>query len=572
MRRLGIILGIILLVLLAGRARADDCDIDCQLNKLTQAREQSEAATRPLEAELSRLRAQLANILAGIDKAKADLRSLEISIAEREKEFGQNYVLLAEGAMSYYKILRSGSSSLSLFANGSAGGMMRDLFYRQSVTDKYKNVIEDISRELLALEADKKKAQEDKVKLDVLQAKADKEAKFFEGEISGAKAYQAKLSEQIASLLAAKFASMPVPLLAYTSLSGCSSDIGKSPNFDGPRFGFFSFGVPNRTGMNQYGAKGRAEAGATGYEEILKAYYDNFEIKDYGTDFNIIVNGKNEYGQTFDNESMKIEEYLKHLYEMPTSWDMKALQAQAIAARSYALARTNKGQNSIPPNQSGQVVKKEENDDRWKEAVKSTEGKVMENGGKPISAWYSSTHGGFVLKSGEVGWNDTPWTKHAVDASSADNLNDLLNSAYDKNSPWFYCDWGYRKEYNNTAWLKMEEVVDIVNAYILWEKDNSLIVHLSQTDKSTSDTWSADKVRQELGGSAISSINSIEMLWDGSGISKTMRVNGRDFNAQKFKNLFNIRAPGNIQIKPTCQPDSSLNCSMMYGLYNIVRE
>ena len=148
---------------------------------------------------------------------------------------------------------------------------------------------------------------------------------------------------------------MPVPLLAYTSLGGCSSDIGKSPGFS-PRFGFFSLGVPNKTGMNQYGAKGRAEAGQS-YEQILQAYY-NFDLADMGTGFNIIVNGKNEYGQEFNNESMNIEEYLKHLYEMPASWDMKALQAQAIAARSYALARTNKGQSSIPPNQSGQVVKK----------------------------------------------------------------------------------------------------------------------------------------------------------------------------------------------------------------------
>ena len=131
---------------------------------------------------------------------------------------------------------------------------------------------------------------------------------------------------------------------------------------------------------------------------------------------------------------------------------------------------------------------------------------------------------------------------------------------------------GATGEYNNTAWLKMEEVVDIVNAYMLWEKDNSLIIHLSQTDKSTAETWSAEKVRQELGSGAIGSINSIEVLWDGSGISKTIRINGKDFNAQKFKNLFNIRAPGNIQIKPSCQPDSALNCSHMYGLYNIVRE
>ena len=199
----------------------------------------------------------------------------------------------------------------------------------------------------------------------------------------------------------------------------------------------------------------------------------------------------------------------------------------------------------------------------------------MVSGGNPISAWYSSTHGGFVLKSGEIGWNDTAWTKHAVDAVSASSLNELLNSAYDKGSPWFYCDWGYRGSYNNTAWLKMEEVVDIVNAYLLWELDNNTIVHLSQTDKDVPDVWSAEKVRQKISsrnGSPISSISSISIDWDGSGISKTIRVNGKSLNAQKFKNMFNLRAPANIQIKPTCQPDSALNCSKMYALYDVVRE
>ncbi len=554
------------------QAWADDCDINCQLEELRRAREQSINATKPLESELKRLKQRLNSIIAGLNKAKDDLRALEASIAQREEAFSVQYALLSERVLSYYKASRAPSTFLVLFTSGPSGNLARDLFYRGVAVDRDKDLIAQISQDLIQLETDKKKVEADRVRLADLQAKVDKEAKFFEGEISGAKAYQAKLSEQISSLLAQKFASMPVPLLAYTSLGGCSSDIGKSSNFSGPKFGFFSLGVPNRTGMNQYGAKGRAEAGQD-YEQILKAYYDNFQIVDMGTGFNITVNGTNEYGQAFSNESMNIEEYLKHLYEMPTGWDMKALQAQAIAARSYALARTNKGQSSIPPDQSGQVVKKEINDGRWQEAVNSTSGKVMVSGGNPINAWYSSTHGGFVLKSGEIGWNDSAWTKHAVDAVSAGSLNDLLNSAYDKASPWFYCNWGYRPEYNKTAWLKEEEVVDIVNAYLLWDKDNNNIVHLSQTDKPIPDTWSAEKVRQELGGNAINAIiGSIEMLWDGSGISRTIRVNGKNLDAQKFKNLFNIRAPANIQIKPTCQPDSSLNCSKMYGLYNVVRE
>ena len=326
--------------------------------------------------------------------------------------------------------------------------------------------------------------------------------------------------------------------------------------------------------MNQYGAKGRAEAGQN-YEQILNAYYQNVQIVDYGTGFTITVNGTNEYGQTFNNKSMNIEEYLKHLYEMPTDWSMEALKAQAIAARSYALYITNNGTSSVFPSQRNQVVKKEINDGRWQEAVSSTTGKVMVYGGSPIGAWYSSTHGGFVLSSGEIGWSDKPWTKHAVDAVSATSIGDLKNSAYDKGSPWFYCDWGYRSEYNNTAWLKEEEVLSVVNAYVLWSLDSNTIVHLSQTDKNIADVWSSDKVKEEItrrGGTPYTSIGSISVDWDGSGISRTIRVNGTAFDAQKFKNMFNLRAPANIQIKPTCNPDPNLNCSKMYGLYDVIKE
>ena len=61
---------------------------------------------------------------------------------------------------------------------------------------------------------------------------------------------------------------------------------------------------------------------------------------------------------------MNIEEYLKHLYEMPTSWPDAALQAQVMAARSYAL-RVNSEKGWLYPSQKDQVIKKELNNDRF---------------------------------------------------------------------------------------------------------------------------------------------------------------------------------------------------------------
>jgi len=527
--------------------------------------------------DLADLRTQLSTISKKITNIQTQLKKFESEIKEREEELAYTKKIFEEKTVNQYKSLRLYDPILPFLSSDNASTAFRELTFRQTAADEDRKVMEEYANDLSKLKSDKGTLEKSKSSLASLQKQVSEKEKYLAGEVNKVESYIESLSAKQQELLAAKFSSAPVPLLAYTTLRGCSSDIGKSSGFS-PRFGFFSLGVPNKTGLNQYGAKGRAEAGQS-YEQILNAYYSNFQIVDYGTGFNITVNGTNEYGQTFNNESMNIEEYLKHLYEMPSNWHQQSLQAQAIAARSYALARTNNGANSIPPNQSGQVVKKELNSSEWINAVNSTSGKVMVQNGSPITAWYSSTHGGVVLKSGQIGWNDTPWTKQAIDtqSGSAGSISQLQSNAYDRQSPWFYCDWGYRSQYNNTAWLKEEEVVDIVNTYILWEKDNSTIIHLSQTDKGIPNTWSADQVRQEIanrGGSPISSIGSISVGWDDSGIPKTITVNGKNYDAQKFKNLFNLRAPANIQIKPTCDPKklkSDLNC-VMYALYDVVRE
>lgn len=525
--------------------------------------------------ELANLKKQIQNLSSRIDAISEQLNKLAEDVVKREEELAFAKEIFEEKTNNHYKFIRLYDPILPFLSSDDASEAFKEISFRQKAADEDRKAMEELAEDLFELKEDKENLETSRSSLASAQKNLNERAEFLGGEVEKVETYLATLSAKQQEILAAKFASAPVPLLAYTSLRGCSSDIGKDSGFS-PRFGFFSFGVPNKTGMNQYGAKGRAEAG-NNYEQILQAYYANFQIVDYGTGFNIIVNGTNEYGQVFNNETINIEEYLKHLYEMPTNWHPEALKAQAIAARSYALARTNNGQTSIPPNQTGQVVKKELNSAEWINAVSATSGKVMVQNGNPISAWYSSTHGGVVLASGQIGWNDTPWTKQAIDtpSGSAGSFSNLQSNAYDKQSPWFYCDWGYRSEYNNTAWLKEEEVVDIVNAYILWELDPNTIIHLSQTDKPTGDTWSSDKVREEIqskGKSPLGSIGSVNVSWDSSGISQTITINGKGYNAQKFKNMFNIRAPGNIQIKPTCNPDSSLNCSKMYALYSVVRE
>ena len=98
---------------------------------------------------------------------------------------------------------------------------------------------------------------------------------------------------------------------------------------------------------------------------------------------------------------------------------MAALKAQAIAVRSYVLAATNNGASSICATDQCQVFQPNPKGGNWEQAVNDTAGQVMVQGGQPIKAWFSSTHGGYIHSSGDIGWADTAWTKNAQDTSGS---------------------------------------------------------------------------------------------------------------------------------------------------------
>ena len=409
------------------------------------------------------------------------------------------------------------------------------------------------------IEDQKKQLETESAQLAVVKAQVDKQSQFLAGEVAKAKAYLSDIQSKIASLtaqqqqiLAQKLAGLNISRSANTA-GRCDSDLtnGRDPGFS-PKFAFFTYGVPNRVGLNQYGAKGRADAGENNEENILRAYY-NFDAIETKDNVQIRVEGYDNYD---------LQTYLRGLHEMPASFPPAALRAQAIAARSYVLAYTNNGGGSICATENCQVFSPPgDRNDAWTQAVNDTSGKVMVKGGSPIKAWFSSTHGGYIFSSGEIGWSGTDWTKHGNDFSgSVNSFDDLKNNAFDgpnhANSPWFYCDWGSRSDYAKTAWLKPQELADIVNVILLARKDSSSRSHLYQPDQPNpagTDTWDAGRVRQELGGAAYSTIESVNVSADfGSGRTTTISVNGDgksdSFSMNEFKDFFNLRAPANIQI------------------------
>ena len=184
----------------------------------------------------------------------------------------------------------------------------------------------------------------------------------------------------------------------------------------------------------------------------------------------------------------------------------------------------------------------------------------MTQSGEPIKAWYASTAGGYTFNSGDIWSRNTSWTKRLRDASGdVGNFEDLGNRAFSRESPCFYAAQGYRKEYNKSAWLKTEEVADIVNVLNLAKKDSSTQTHLAQIDKPNPDgvdTWNMESVKSELrnrGEKVFNNISNVSVSVDfGVGKVNTVNVSGDagtiSFSGTEFVDYFNLRAPANIQI------------------------
>ena len=502
---------------------------------------------------LSDLQSQLANINKRVSTLTSQINSLTKDIKQREEDTAYTKEIFDQKAKDQYTFLRLYDPITPFLFSDNASQAFQEISLRQRAADSDRKTLEEYAEELVKLRNDEDSLQKTKESLAVSQKVLAEKTKSLAAEVAKVDEYLATLSAKQSAFIAAKLESLGLSRSAYNMKGGCSSDISpyKDPGFSGTKYGFFSLGVPNRIGLNQYGAKGRADAGQSA-QTILSAYFNADYTTGYNQSINIHVTGTNEFGQSFDT-TWNIDEYLKHLYEMPTDWPMEALKAQAIAARSYALSYTNNGASSICPSQKCQVVKTEINNSRWQEAVDSTKGIVLTSGGSPIKAWYSSTHGGYAYTSADIGWSSTAWTKRLIDSpSSIGSFSDLINSAYDKSSSTFYCDWGSRSNYNGTAWLTSVEVADIFNVVQLVTRDGSTKSHLYQTDKSNpegTDTWDAATVRSKLGSDAIESVNSISVSVDFStGRTTSVIVNGKGVSGDDFKNYFNLRAPSNIQI------------------------
>lgn len=146
---------------------------------------------------------------------------------------------------------------------------------------------------------------------------------------------------------------------------------------------------------------------------------------------------------TNEIEELALEDYIIGVVasEMPADFEMEALKAQALAARTYALSHLLTPSSDKPDNGADvddtvqyQVYKNKDElkkqwgkDFEWKyqkisKAVKETAGEIITHNGTPITATFFSTSNGYTENAEEYWINQIPYLKS-------------VESPWDKNSP-----------------------------------------------------------------------------------------------------------------------------------------
>lgn len=523
-------------------------DYQCQINAIQRDIDALSPAQQKNKEDLANLNKQIADLNTKITKLTSQLKTLEGSIAKREEELAFTKEIFEAKAKDHYTFLRLYDPITPFLFSDTASQAFQEIGLRQKAADEDRKMMDKYSKDLSSLQNDKNNLVKNKSSLSSLQSQISEKQKFLAGEVAKVDSYLSSLSAKQQELEAAKAGGFSTSVGDVpASAEPCSGKPGSSnfcdPGFK-PAFAAFSYGAPHRKGMSQYGAYGRAKMGQSA-EDILHAYYGGIEINKNYPSKSITVTG---YG------TVDLETYVKRIYEMPASWtdnDSAALKAQAVAARSYALAYTNNGSKPICATESCQVYKPANKGGAWDAAVEATRGWVLVSGGAPFSAWYASTAGGYTFGYSAQGYS----TPNLWDTTSGQGA--WPNNAYEikGGSPWFYKGWyksrGGASCGRNNPWLTSEEMADILNARYVLDGQGGDVGRISPVGG----CWPGNpySISDLAGIGGYTSVSGVSVIYgnDGSTVSVTFSTNkgSTTIAGSKFKEAFNLRAPGYIGLK-----------------------
>jgi SpoIID/LytB domain protein len=124
------------------------------------------------------------------------------------------------------------------------------------------------------------------------------------------------------------------------------------------------------------------------------------------------------------------DEYLWGISEVPSSWPEAALQAQAIASRTYAMSKAGIYRTACDCDLYGEIsdqsfigyAKETEKGwgQFWKAAVTNTAGLTITQASKPITAYFGSSTGGLTETAVNAWGTEKAFTQSVADVSSLD--------------------------------------------------------------------------------------------------------------------------------------------------------
>lgn len=173
-------------------------------------------------------------------------------------------------------------------------------------------------------------------------------------------------------------------------------------------------GYGHGVGMSQEGALGYAQHGYS-YAAILAHYYTGTALGRVSTNtkVKVLLNGK--------VRRMPIEAYVRGVVgaEMPTSWPLAALEAQAVASRTYAITDHAGGTRfDVYADTRSQVyLGNEAQTAQTNAAVAATAGQIVTYEGRPAITYFFASSGGATedVQYGFPGAAPEPWLQGVPD-------------------------------------------------------------------------------------------------------------------------------------------------------------
>lgn len=527
-----------------------------------------------LSKKISLMSEEIKKLQDSISKTEGEIATKLEEIEDKRRELEEKKKFLDDISGDLYIETRNRIPSFFFVGEGWSD-ILRGFYIKSSTISFLREEIEKISGDFSSLADAKNLLSEEKDDLDNQKKDLDSSVKLLNDERAKLQAELSKqnaekgvlsaeitdLSKKVSQLQAALIAARTGGIVSSGGSAGTvlGTSISQAPS---GYFGVFSIGAyTHRNGMSQWGAKARAAAGQSS-SQILGFYYPGTRISN-GT---VKINGVNESLMStisiegYENKSFE-DYYLLGIKEMPDYFGLEALKAQAIAARTYAVRRTNNGRRSICTTQSCQVFNLPLKGGLWKTAVEQTRGQVLVNSdGTPALTQYAAVHGAWV---NNVGW----------DTKSGNGSNWFSNDAWEKESGvnWFYRSWNTQtydsksQTCGHSPFLSSEEMLLLVNGYLikngiglartpdksrLLPHDFGRCVGRLDYGNTTKTPYSLSEM-QSLLSNPVRSISNVNVAFGNGTTTDIFFYTNRGIvtiSGAGFKDIYNQMAPGHMHI------------------------